>query len=303
MIQSITVINYLGEALELDLMSPEKSGFVVKSVKGIGPSKGVINTTEVSTNDGSVYNSARKTQRNIVLQLGFLWRDTVEEARHRTYMYFPVKKQVTLIFKTDRRQCMTTGYVESNEPDIFSKNSGCQISIICPDPAFYSVDGDSSNSTVFSGVESVFEFEFENDGLENAIEFGEIQIHTENVVTYNGDDEVGIWITIFALGPATNITIHNSKTREIMKINTSKIEALTGKGIVAQDEITICTVKGNKSITLLRDGKTMNILNCLDKNVDWFRLVKGDNIFAYTAESGASNLQFRIDNDVVYEGV
>lgn len=303
MIQSVTVINYLGEALELDLMNPKKSGFVVKSIKGLGPSKGVINTTEVSTNDGSIYNSARKTQRNIVFQLGFLWRDTIEDARHLTYKYFPVKKMVTLVFKTDRRQCMTTGYVESNEPDIFSKNSGCQISVICPDPLFYSIAGDSSNVAVFNGIEPVFEFEFENEGMADAIEFGDIQNKTENVVVYNGDDEVGIRITIFALGPASNITIYNSVTREMMRIDTSKIEALTGSGIVARDEIVVCTVKGNKGITLLREGKTTNILNCLGKNVDWFQLSKGDNVFAYSAETGASNLQFRIENDVVYEGV
>jgi hypothetical protein len=198
---------------------------------------------------------------------------------------------------------MITGYVESNEPDIFSKNSGCQISVICPDPLFYSLDGDSSNTTVFNGIEPVFEFVFENEGIADAIEFGDIQTKTENVITYDGDNEVGIRITIFALGPATNITIYNSITREMMKIDTSKIEAITGKGLVARDEITICTVKGNKGVTLLRDGKETNILNCLGKNVDWFQLTKGDNVFAYSAETGASNLQFRIENDVVYEGV
>ena len=303
MIKSVTVINYLGEALELDLRNPEKSGLFVKSIKGLGPSKGIINTTEVSTNDGSIYNSARTTQRNIVMQLGFLWNDLIEDSRHLTYKYFPVKKKLTLIFDTDRRQCMITGYVESNEPDIFSKNSGCQISIICPDPLFYSLDGDSTNTTVFNGIEPVFEFAFENEGMYDTIEFGDIQTKTENVVTYDGDNEVGIRITIFALGPATNITIYNPITREMMKIDTSKIEAITGKGLVARDEITICTVKGNKGVTLLRDGKAINILNCLGKNIDWFQLTKGDNVFAYTAETGASNLQFRIDNDVVYEGV
>ena len=303
MIKSVTAINYLGESLELELMDPEKSGFVVLSITGLGPSTGVINTAEVSTNDGSIYNSARKAQRNIVMQLAFLWNDTIEDARHLTYKYFPVKKPITLIIKTDRRQCMTTGYVELNEPVIFSKSSGCQISIICPDPAFYSYGADSATTTVFSGIEPVFEFEFENEGMDDAIEFGAIQNKTENVIRYEGDDEVGMRITIYALGPATNITIYNPLTREVMRIDTGKIEAMTGKGIIAGDEITICTVKGNKGITLLRDGEKTNILNCLGKNVDWFQLTKGDNVLSYSAETGSSNLQFRITNDVVYEGV
>jgi hypothetical protein len=88
-----------------------------------------------------------------------------------------------------------------------------------------------------------------------------------------------------------------------MKINTDKLLALTGSVIIAGDDIIISTVKGNKYITLLRDGTYINILNCLDKNVDWLQLAKGDNVFAFTAETGNAFLQFRIENRTVYEGV
>ena len=88
-----------------------------------------------------------------------------------------------------------------------------------------------------------------------------------------------------------------------MIINTDKLAALTGSPIIAGDNITIHTQKGNKRITLLRDGKVTNILNCLEKGSKWFTLVKGDNIFAYTAEAGSSNLQFFIMNKVAYDGV
>ena len=56
-------------------------------------------------------------------------------------------------------------------------------------------------------------------------------------------------------------------------------------------------------MTLVREGKTYNILNCLSKDSDWFQLTKGDNLFAYTADEGANNLQFTIENRIVYEGV
>ena len=54
---------------------------------------------------------------------------------------------------------------------------------------------------------------------------------------------------------------------------------------------------------LLRNGLYTNILNCLDRDSDWFQLSKGDNLFAFVAEEGTSNLQFRIQNKIVYEGV
>ena len=55
-----------------------------------------------------------------------------------------------------------------------------------------------------------------------------------------------------------------------MKIDTVKLQKLTGKGIVASDDIVINTSKGDKSITLIREGVSYNILNCLDKE---YRLV------------------------------
>lgn len=304
MIKSITVTNYLGDSLTLDLMRPELSGFIVKSVTGLGSGKANINTTESATNDGSIYNSARLSSRNIVLSLAFMWDPTIEEVRHRSYKYFPIKTKVTLLIETDSRLAEIEGYVESNEPTIFSKDEGSDISIVCPNPFFRSSGPNGTNTTIFSGVEPMFEFPFSNESLDMPmLEMGSIENLTDKVVTYDGDSEVGVTITIYALGPATNITIYNTGTRETMKINTDRIASIIGSGLVAGDEIIICTVKGSKYIRLLREGVTTNILNCLDKDTDWFTLAKGDNVFAYDAETGANNLQFKIENQVIYEGV
>lgn len=307
MIKSITVTNYLGDSIKLELGKPEQSGFLIKSISGLGPSKANVNTTEVSTNDGSLFNSARLNQRNIVFEFIFVEsinRESIEDIRQKSYKYFPIKKNVDLLIETDNRIVKTTGYVESNEPNIFSSQEGAQISIICPDPYFYSAGPDGNITTVFCGIESVFEFPFSNESLtQPLIVFGSIQNKTENVITYRGDAEIGITIQIHAIGKASNITLYNTGTRESMRIDTLKLESLTGSGIVAGDDIIINTQKGDKSVTLIREGKSINILNCLDKRTDWFRLAKGDNIFAFTAESGVTNLQLRINNKVIYEGV
>ena len=307
MIYSLAVTNYLGDRIRLELGRPENTGFLIKSITGLGPVKANVNTTEVATNDGSMFNSARLSQRNIVIQLAFMhsiYGEDIEEVRRKLYKYFPIKKNVELIIETDNRYVRTTGYVESNEPDIFSKQEGSQISIICPDPYFYSASEDGNNVTDFYSIDPQFEFPFSNESLiEPLLVFGEIQIKTDGVITYQGDSEIGVMIYIHAIGPATNINIYNTETREVMSIDTDKLEKLTGKGIVASDDIIINTLKGEKSISLVREGKSYNILNCLDKNTDWFTLTKGDNIFAFTAESGVTNLQFRIENKVIYEGV
>lgn len=304
MIKSITVTNYLGDSLVLDLARPELSGFVVKSVTGLGAGKSNINTTEVATNDGAIFNSARLPARNIVLSLAFLWKPTIEDVRHLSYKYFPIKKNLTLLIETDNRLAEIEGYVESNEPTIFSNQEGSDISIICPNPLFHSAGPEGVNTTVFSGIEPMFEFPFSNESLDMPmLEMGSIENLMDKVVVYDGDSEVGVVITIYVLGSATNITIYNTGTRETMKIDTDRIASIIGSGLVAGDEIIISTVKGNKYVRLLREGQTTNILNCLDKDTDWFTLAKGENVFAYDAETGANNLQFKIENQVVYEGV
>ena len=304
MIKSITVTNYLGDSIKLVLARPEESGFVVTSVTGLGSGKANINTTEIATNDGDLFNSARLQKRNIVISLKYLWKDSIEDVRQLSYKYFPIKKKLTLLIETDNRSAEIDGYTESNEPDIFSKDEGSDISIVCPNPFFYSAGKDGINTTIFYGVEPLFEFPFSNESLyECLLEMGRIQNQTEKTIVYSGDAEIGVTIAIHAIGEARNITIYNTGTREIMRIDTDKLKAFTGSGIIPGDEIIICTVKGQKSITLLRNGKTTNILNCLDKNADWFQLAKGDNIFAYTVEEGRANLQVRIENRIVYEGV
>jgi len=301
MIKRLIAINYLGESISLDLKDPESSGFFIEEIEGLGPSKANINATEFATNDGAMFNSARVTSRNIILRLGFLFKPSIEAVRYQSYKFFPIKKRVTIIIETDSRLCETYGYVESNEPVIFSKKQTSQISIVCPDPYFYSL---YKNVLIFNGELPAFEFEFSNESLtEKMMVFGELINKTEETVYYDGDSEVGVVIKLNAIGGVSNVAIHNTYTYESMEIDTVKLAALTGSAIIAGDEITISTVKGNKYVELLRNGVKTNILNCLNRDADWFQLTKGDNVFSYAAETGTANLQFRIEHQIVYEGV
>lgn len=397
MIKSITVTNYLGDSIELELTRPDKSGFIIKDVTGLGPTNASVKMTKNASSDGEVYNSSTLEKRNIVFELEFLdsRNETIEDVRLKSYKYFPINTEVELLIKTDRREVTTTGIVESNEPNIFSQNEGCSISILCPDPYLYSLE---STETVFSGVTSEFGFEFCNDSLsEDLLQMGSIEYKTENIVSYDGEVPVGVTIVIHTIGEVGDITMYNLTTKESMKLDTYKINymlypewylgeyiepvgyrgfmhanftkkrveingeshyvlvdkktgdeyysgelivgyenalyryvqnsntslnpeikpspgATTTSGVVvwekveemplpAGDTIIITTGRGNKSITLLRDGVSTNILNCLDRNTSWFTLRRGDNRFVYEVESGSENVQFHIGNKIVYLGV
>ena len=304
MIKSVTITNHLDESIKLDLFNPEESGFIIKNIEGLGPVKANINFKELATNDGSIDNSARLSSRNIVMSLQFMESPTIEETRLKSYKYFPIKRNIKFLIETDSRICETIGRVETNVPTIFSNAEGCQISILCPNPYFYSAGENGTNQTIFYGTEPLFEFPFSNESLtEDLIEFGSIENRTEGTIYYDGDAEIGITIQIHAVGEAEGLVIYNTKTREIMRINDDKLKSLMGSGIQAGDEITITTSRGEKGIYMLRSGVTTNILNSLEKPIKWFQLSKGDNTFAYTASAGLTNLQFRIENKVIYEGV
>lgn len=315
MIRSIMVTNYIGDKLELDFAEPEKSGLAVIFVSGLGPGTATVNVSEIPTGDGALYNSARRSSRNIVLGLVFLWKESlvsnknrivgnIEDARLLTYKYFPLKKKIKLRIKTDTRHAEIEGYVESNEPSIFSKLEGTTISIICPDPNFYSVEGGGVQTTIFSSVEPAFEFPFKNDSLEeNCLVFGVISQRPEKHIFYRGDVETGFTITITSMGNASGIAIYDMITGQRMELDSAKLESFTGSDIISGDKIIICTVRGKKSVMLERGGITINILNCLTRDSDWLVLRKGDNIFSYSADSGANNLRLRIDNQIIYEGV
>lgn len=301
MIRSVTITNPQGESLKLELTNPESSGLAVDSITGLGPSKVNIGSTELATMDGSIFASARAQERNIVFNLIMLPIPSIESARQNTYKFFPIKKPITILVETDNRYVETVGYVESNEPDIFSKQESTQISIICPDPFFYE---ETVNEMGFVGVQSVFEFEFENNSLtEDLIEFGEIRLDTRADLNYEGDVDTGVLISIHAYDMASNITLYNTVTRESMHIDTDKIETITGKAFGQSDDILISTVKGNKYVKLLRDGAYTNIIAVIDKDSDWFQLTNGVNTFSFTAEEGEDKLLVTFTYRNAYGGV
>lgn len=302
MIKSIIVTNHNGESLKLDLFHPEESGLIVKSISGLGPPKANINSTDLATADGAIYSSARASTRNIVFNLQFMFAPTIEDARQKTYKYFPLKKKITIEVETDNRSLSTEGYVESNEPDIFSQEESTQISIVCVDPFFR----DARPSLVqFASVLPNFEFPFSNESLtDDLIEFGKIGLDTRSTLVYTGDVDTGILITIHAMGSVSGIlNIYNIETYENIKIDLSKIKTLTGSDYRSGDDIIISTVSGDKYVQVLHNGKYYNAIGIIDKLANWFQLTVGENIFNFTVTNGVENLSITFEYRNAYGGI
>lgn len=333
MIKSISVTNHLGESITLELTRPEKSGFIVLNADELlEPVRATINRSRMANLDGATYNSSYLEERIITLNLRFMETstETIEDIRLKSYKYFPERKEIKLVIRTDKHTVETHGYVEHNKPNIFTNEENTSITIICMDPYLYS---NTQNAVTFSGVTPMFSFPFSNEYLkdedgtypdeskiyvddngtrwirEPSLEFGAIENKTEADIYYDGDSQVGMTIDIHAIGPVGDLTVYNVTTRKQMRIDSAKLQSLTGSGIIAGDTIMIETKPRHKSITLLRDGNSINILNCLDRGTDWLTLEKGDNIIAYravdiqgTGDAG-SQVQFRVVYKNAYEGV
>ncbi len=328
MITAIKTTNHLNESLTLELMRPEKSGFIVLRIDGLGPPKAEISLTERAGIDGSLYNSGRAAPRNIVLGLRFYPGQNIETLRQQSYKYFPLNRPITFEVQATNRTAHATAYVEANEPDIFNSEEGCVITLVFPDSYLYDV---VESLTAFSFVIPKFEFPWSGEltitdplmfkfpwsnestddpllqwdelYIETMFPISELDMETTRTVLYKGDVPVGMLIHIHAIGAVNDFVLTDTVTLETLAIDSTKLIATTGGDIQSGDDIWISTVKGNKYAILIRGTTTYNILNCLGISPVWFQLDRGDNVYAYTATSGIANLQFEIFNDIAYEGI
>lgn len=307
MIKSITVYNYLNESIKIELTdSDPKHGLLVRSISGLGPPKATVNTTDYAVIDGAMFTSSRIGSRNIVISFIFHMSPTIEDARLRTYQFFPIKQPVTLVFETDNRIAKISGIVESNDPDIFSKEESNSISIICPRPYFIS-DNQMQSSIIF-GIDPLFEFEWDNNSLtEDLIEFGEVPDIPLKKIVYEGDGEPGIIIKLHVTGIVRGkLFIYESETNEAMTINLDDIVPDNDPDLPTPFDLIISTVRGKKYCELLLEGVTINALNRISKDSDWFKLRKGSNTFGFTLEDPSVDIQqfdMDIENDIMYEGI
>lgn len=310
MIKSVTAVNFKGESIKMDLFHPESSGFIIIKIDGIGPGKATVTKNDSKVYDGGTITSARLPSRNIKMEIQFLWVNSIEDVRHKSYKYFPLKKPITLIFETDTRTVEIEGVVESNEPDIFSSEESTNISIICPDPYFYASGENARSRTEFSGINPLFEIPsnigYSNESLTEALtEISALYVQSERGIMNYGEVDIGVVISIKPLAIVKGIlTISNVTLGQNMSFDLNKIKTITENDFHLGDELVINTLRGKKSVTLVREGKNYNALSCIDTKTDWIYLTSGENTFTYYLDGeGIEDLQFSVTNSILYEGV
>ena len=134
------------------------------------------------------------------------------------------------------------------------------------------------------------------DGLElyDGWEIGYRQPSLIVNVFNSGDVKSGIRIEFRALGAVTNPTLLNVDTQEFIKLNLE---------MIAGDVLTVSTGYGEKAVKLKRGGITTDAFRYLDVDSSYLQIAVGDNLFRYSADTNAENLEVSIYHNNLYLGV
>ena len=248
---SLILENEAGDQID---MTATANQYMTSKIEGLNPPAGTISTSSYAGMDGSYLNNAFIEKRNVVISFQMRGLD-IEKRRHLLYRVVKPSRYIKVYYKTAGIDVYAEGYVETCELRNFVVITSGQISIICPDPYWYST---SAVYAYYSQVTGAFHFPFpESDA---PFPLG-VYSTTDNIIIQNDGDETGFTIRIEASSDETvpeiaavTPTIYNADTGEYLQI---KGEILKG------DVITITTKTGNKTVTLTRNGVDNNIINRL----------------------------------------
>ena len=253
-----------GETLDL---TGNTDKFVVESIEGLDPPSAQLNTSEIAGMDGSLYNSSRLNNRNIVINL--MLRGDQAANRKELYKYFRVQRNVTISYKDKKHYVFADGYVESIECPPFKRTEMMQVSIVCTFPYLQDFYGETywlSNSA------RGFEFPFAID-LDEPVAFSEYEAGRVTEIENETGVETGFTLNaMFDTDQATSFTLQNVDTGESMTISYS----FKNGDLLAFD-----TRDATLVIALKRDGVWYNMFPYLASGFKILKLHSGTNRLAY----------------------
>lgn len=245
---------------------PETDLFEVRDIQGLGAVKADINTTPRGSSKGSSFVGSNVGDRNLVFTLGLSpnWDNwTVSRLRRLLDKFFMPEQFVRLVFEsTEYAPVEISGWVESNDPNIFSKDPEQQISVICPTSDFVAVD-----PTIING--------------QTDMDFLEIE--------YEGNVKCGIHVEVSRISGTTPWNV---------AIETSADDLLAHQGFFVEADAAVVTetkklvmnsLPGDKyiqtEIVVPDPGDITNLLNYLNPISEWQTLRPGSNTFAVITDS------------------
>ena len=221
-------------------LTGNESDYAVINVTGLNPPPAQINLTNLAMQDGSLFNSSKVATRNIVITIALTFNH--ETNRYIITDFFRVKEKCSMIFRTDSRQAIIEGYVESVEVNAFSEAEEIQISVICPFPWFRDVAQSGTHTEVLYG-------------------------DAEPLTVVNPSElPVGAAFRCTFSTNATYLQIQNITTGEALNLNYN---------FLAGDIVTIDTASGSRTVELTRGGNTSSVFSALSIGSKFLQIPMG----------------------------
>lgn len=279
----LVLINRSG--VELNLW--RNPNFILAGAEGLHGIDVTLGESESPYMDGSNIEMVKALPRGIELDL--IIRGDVEEAINEVTRVVKSKQMVTLREETSKGEIAIKGVVSIPPYSRMSESCRITLSIYCGQPYWEDI-----TRMVAEIAEATALLYFPTEGQYFTFDgrpFGVLDTKLEKTFVNDGDTDVGMIITMNAFGEVKNPRISCSSGSQYgwwMQLNATLSD---------DDEVEICTVHGNKYITIngseLYNGEPVTNLLEFNGN-DWLQLEQGENTFNITALSGRTLLHFSI---------
>ena len=291
--EKLIYTNERGESIEFSPASSYHVNF--KDVTGLSDVRNAIYSTNSMGQDGDTYLGYRIESRDIDI-VGYIKerdKQAAQNLRRKLNRILNPQYEATLtyVFGDFRRVigCKIDDAPIFKRKPIFEQFT---VSLSCLNPFWREETETREDIATWIGG---FEFPVP-DGLElyDGWEIGYRQPSLIVNVYNSGDVKSGIRIEFRAIGAVTNPVLLNVDTREFIKLNIS---------LVAGDVLTVSTGYGEKAVKLNRGGTITDAFRYLDVDSSYLQIAVGDNLFRYSADANAENLEVSIYHNNLYLGV
>lgn len=256
------------------------SKFKLSNVIGITVANADISSTTIASMDGDFVNNVRTMPRDITLELTI--EADVENTKRYISQYVKPKQTAALRMTQNSRTTQISCVVRDIDMPRYTNQATMQISLYCSNP--YWEDVDYTIQEIAEALDLHYFTDYPNDMLfftDEGMPFGEYDMNRTKTFINDGDADVGINISIIALGEVINPAIYNSEG-EYIGVNIT---------LSAGDEVEINTEKGRKTLTLNGD----NILSKIMKGSTWLQLRTGEDEFTINSADGTeANMYFTL---------
>lgn len=255
--------------------------FTLTEIDGFTTVWSTLSSVVVPFVDGDTVTNVQATPRSVVLYLRLRESAGIETAKRYVLQYVKPKLTGKIHLEQDGRNVELDGIVEAIDLPRFELGCTMAITMHCSMPYWQDVDYAVAE---ISEIINLHYFPIPQNGLAfpaDGIPFGVYDDDLTQTVQNRGDVEAGMIIQIIATGTVVNPRIIDSETGEYIGVN----DTLQGN-----DEITICTLKGQKSIS--KNGA--NVIDKILEGSTFMQIPTGDTEYTIGADSGIDNLYFTL---------